>query len=75
VRVFYGVTCDRAEIAEGIAYARTPRTPPAIVNADAVVHFLEVAPSLTVRGALRLPSRDSFASSQSSKPCQLREHP
>ncbi len=37
LRFFYGVTLDRAEIPERIAYARTPRKLPAILSADEVV--------------------------------------
>ena len=46
LRFFYGVTCDRAEIPERIAYARTPRKLPTILSADEVVRFLEAVPSL-----------------------------
>jgi integrase/recombinase XerD len=52
VRFFYGVTLDRAEIPERIAYARTPRKLPAILSADEVVRFLEAVPSLKARTAL-----------------------
>ena len=34
LRFFYGVTLDRAEIPERIAYARTPRKLPDILSAD-----------------------------------------
>src|ERR687889_2099019 len=34
LRFFYGVTLDRGEIPERIAYARTPRKLPAILGAD-----------------------------------------
>jgi len=52
LRFFYGVTLDRAEIPERIAYARTPRKLPAILSADEVVRFLEAVPSLKTRTAL-----------------------
>ena len=52
LRFFYGVTMDRAEIPERIAYARTPRKLPAILSADEVVRFLEAVPSLKARAAL-----------------------
>ena len=52
LRFFYGVTLDRAEIPERIAYARTPRKLPAILSADEVVRFLEAVPSLKARAAL-----------------------
>ncbi|ASY73910.1 Mobile element protein (plasmid) [Sinorhizobium fredii CCBAU 83666] len=52
LRFFYGVTLDRAEIPERIAYARTPRKLPAILSADEVVRFLEAVPSLKARTAL-----------------------
>ena len=51
-RFFYGVTLDRAEIPERIAYARTPRKPPDILSADEVVRFFEAVPSLKARAAL-----------------------
>jgi integrase len=44
LRFFYGVTLNRAEIPERIAYARTPRKLPTILSADEVVRFLEVVP-------------------------------
>ena len=44
LRFFYGVTLDRAEIPERIAYARTPRKLPTILSADEVVRFLEAVP-------------------------------
>jgi site-specific recombinase XerD len=52
LRFFYGVTLDRAEIPERIAYARTPRKLPAILSSDEVVCFLEAVPSLKTRTAL-----------------------
>jgi integrase/recombinase XerD len=52
LRFFYGVTLDRPEIPERIAYARTPRKLPAILSADEVVRFLEAVPSLKARAAL-----------------------
>ena len=52
LRFFYGVTLDRAEIPERIAYARTPRKLPDILSADEVVRFLEAVPSLKARAAL-----------------------
>jgi integrase len=52
LRFFYGVTLDREEIPERIAYARTPRKLPAILSADEVVRFLEAVPSLKARAAL-----------------------
>lgn len=52
LRFFYGVTLDRAEIPERIAYARTPRKLPAILSADEVVRFLEAVPSLKARTVL-----------------------
>ena len=52
LRFFYGVTLDRAEIPERIAYARTPRKLPDILSANEVVRFLEAVPSLKARAAL-----------------------
>ncbi|MGB7855418.1 MAG: tyrosine-type recombinase/integrase [Pseudolabrys sp.] len=52
LRFFYGVTLGHAEIPERIAYARTPRTLPVVLNADEVVRFLEAVPSLKTRTAL-----------------------
>jgi site-specific recombinase XerD len=52
LRFFYGVTLDRGEIPERIAYARTPRKLPVILSADEVVRFLEAVPSLKARAAL-----------------------
>ena len=52
LRFFYGVTLNRAEIPERIAYARTPRKLPVILAADQVVRFLEAVPSLKTRTAL-----------------------
>ncbi len=52
LRFFYGVTLNRAEMPERIAYARTPRKLPAILSADEVVRFLEAVPSLKTRTAL-----------------------
>ena len=52
LRFFYGVTLDRGEIPERIAYARTPRKLPSILSADEVVRFLEAVPSLKARTAL-----------------------
>ena len=52
LRFFSGVTLDRAEIPERIAYARTPRKLPAILSADEVVRFLEAVSSLKARAAL-----------------------
>lgn len=52
LRFFYGVTLDRAEIPERIAYAREPRKLPVILGADEVVRFLEAVPSLKTRAAL-----------------------
>ena len=52
LRFFYGVTLNRAEIPERIAYARTPRKLPLILAADEVVRFLEAVPSLKTRTAL-----------------------
>jgi site-specific recombinase XerD len=52
LRFFYGVTLDRAEIPERIAYARTPRKLPAILSVDEVVRFLEAVSSLKARAAL-----------------------
>lgn len=40
LRFFCGVTLDRAEIPERIAYAHTPCKLPAILSADEVVRFL-----------------------------------
>jgi len=51
-RFFYGVTLNRGEIPERIAYARTPRKLPAILSPDEVVRFLEAVPSLKSRAAL-----------------------
>lgn len=52
LRFFYGVTLDRAEIPERIAYARTPRKLPVILSGDEVVRLLEAVPSLKARTAL-----------------------
>lgn len=52
LRFFYGVTLGHAEIPERIAYARTPRKLPVVLNADEVVRFLEAVPSLKTRTAL-----------------------
>jgi len=52
LRFFYGVTLDRAEMPERIAYARTPRKLPTILSADEVVRLLEAVPSLKARTAL-----------------------
>ena len=52
LRFFYGVTLNRPEIPERIAYAREPRKLPVILGADEVVHFLEAVPSLKTRTAL-----------------------
>ena len=52
LRFFYGVTLERGEIPERIAYARTPRKLPVILSADEVVRFLEAVPSLKARAAL-----------------------
>jgi len=52
LRFFYGVTLNRDEIPERIAYARTPRKLPAILSPDEVVRFLEAVPSLKSRAAL-----------------------
>lgn len=45
LRFLYGVTLDRQEIPERIAYARTTRKLPAILSAEEVVRFLEAVPS------------------------------
>jgi site-specific recombinase XerD len=52
LRFFYGVTLNRAEIPERIAFARTPRKLPTILSAEEVVRFLEAVPSLKARTAL-----------------------
>lgn len=52
LRFFYGVTLDRGELPERIAYARTPRKLPSMLSADEVVRFLEAVPSLKARTAL-----------------------
>lgn len=52
LRFFYGVTLGQAEIPERIAYARTPRKLPVVLNADEVIRFLEAVPSLKTRTAL-----------------------
>lgn len=52
LRFFSGVTLNRAELPERIAYARTPRKLPTILSADEVVRFLEAVPSLKTRAAL-----------------------
>jgi integrase/recombinase XerD len=52
LRFFYGVTLDRPEIPERIAYARTPRTLPTILSADEIIRFLEAVSSLKSRAAL-----------------------
>jgi site-specific recombinase XerC len=41
LRFFYGVTLNRGEIIERIAYVRTPRKLPAILSPDEVVRCLE----------------------------------
>ena len=52
LRFFYGVTLNRPEIPERIAYAREPRKLPVILSADEVVRFLEAVASLKTRTAL-----------------------
>ena len=52
LRFFYGVTMNRAEVPERIAYARTPRKLPVILSADEVVRLLEAVSSLKARAAL-----------------------
>ena len=52
LRFFYGVTLNRPEIPERIAYTREPRKLPVILSADEVVRFLEAVPSLKTRTAL-----------------------
>ena len=52
LRFFYGVTMNRAEMPERIAYARTPRKLPVILSADEVVRLLEAVSSLKARAAL-----------------------
>ena len=52
LRFFYGVTLNRGEIPERIAYARMPRKLPDILSPDEVVRFLEAVPSLKARAAL-----------------------
>lgn len=52
LRFFYGITLNRAEIPERIAYARTTRKLPTILSADEVVRFLEAVSSLKARAAL-----------------------
>ncbi|MCD6079475.1 MAG: integrase [Ramlibacter sp.] len=52
LRFFYGVTLGHAEMPERIAYARTPRKLPVVLNADEVIRFLEAVPSLRTRTAL-----------------------
>lgn len=52
LRFFFGITLNRDEIPERIAYARTPRKLPTILSADEVVRFLEAVPSLKARTAL-----------------------
>ena len=52
LRFFYGVTLNRPEIPERIAYAREPRKLPVILSADEVVRFLVAVPSLKTRTAL-----------------------
>jgi site-specific recombinase XerD len=52
LRFFYGVTLNRSEIPERIAYAREPRKLPVILGANEVVRFLEAVASLKTRAAL-----------------------
>ena len=52
MRFFYGVTLNRGEIPERIAYARTPRKLPTVLSADEVVRFLEAVSFLKARAAL-----------------------
>ena len=52
LRFFYGVTLDRPEIPERIAYARTPRKLPTILSADEVIRFLAAVSSLKSRAAV-----------------------
>ena len=52
LRFFYGVTLNRPEIPERIAYDREPRKLPVILSADEVVRFLKAVPSLKTRTAL-----------------------
>jgi len=61
LRFFYGVTLNRSEIPERIAYARTPQKLPAILSADEVVRFLEAVPGLKTRTALTAASRPCSA--------------
>jgi integrase/recombinase XerD len=52
LRFFFGVTMNRADVPERIAYARTPRKLPVILSADEVVRLLEAVSSLKARAAL-----------------------
>lgn len=52
LRFFYGVTMNKADVPERIAYARTPRKLPVILSADEVVRLLEAVSSLKARAAL-----------------------
>jgi hypothetical protein len=72
LRFFYGVTLGHGEIPERIAYAREPRKLPIVLNADEVVRFLEVVPSLKTRAALTCHSRSRKALSKRQRAGGLR---
>jgi integrase/recombinase XerD len=64
LRFFYGMTLDRGEIPERIAYAHTPRRLPVILCADEVVRFLEAVPSFKARAALTTVYADGLRASE-----------
>jgi site-specific recombinase XerD len=72
LRFFYGVTLNRAEIPERIAYARTPRKLPTILSADEVVRFFEAVPSLKARTALTTAYAAGFVEPQQVVPGQIK---
>jgi len=52
LRFFYGVTLERSDLPERIAYAREPSALPVVLSAEEVVRFLAAVPSLKTRVAL-----------------------
>lgn len=52
LRFFYGVTLERHDLPERIAYAKEPRRLPVVLSPDEVVRFLDSVPSMKCRAAL-----------------------
>ena len=52
LRFFYGITLDRPELPERIAYAKEPRRLPVVLSPDEVARFLAAVPSVQCRAAL-----------------------